>query len=144
MIPIIASLAAAAVVGGVLVPHVHPDTIANISGIDQTNSANHYWTLTPVALAGGSYTATLQFCATISCSVPAERDTLAPSPPASFIVAKKNAGVWIRPTVGVPTANTIQATGLTLAQGFGDFAVGVPLVGVYKGVNQLIDLREIY
>jgi len=122
----------------------HPDTIANISGIDQTNSANHYWVLTPATLAGGSYTAVFQFCGTVACNVPAERDTLTPSPPDRFIVARRSAGAWILPPVGARFANTIGMTGgVTSAAGFGEFAVGNPLVGVYKGVNQLIDLREL-
>lgn len=113
----------------------HPDTIANISRIDQTKSANHYWTLTPGTLATyTSYAATLQFNAGLDATANTN----------NFIVAKKNAGAWIRPTVGTRTATSTQAIGITLAQGFGVFAVGEPLVGVYKGVNQLIDLREVY
>lgn len=113
----------------------HPDTIANISRIDQTKSANHYWTLSPGTLATyTSYDATFQFGAAIDATATT----------ANFIVAKKNAGAWMRPTVGVKTATTIEITGLTSGQGFGEFAVGELLSGVYKGVNQLIDLREIY
>lgn len=119
----------------------HPDTIANISGIDQTRSANRYWTLTPGTLATyTSYAATFQFC--VAACTNAERDATATV--GSFIVAKKNAGAWARPAVGVRTATTIQVTGVTSVQGFGDFAVGESLTGVYKGVNQLIDLREVY
>jgi len=125
----------------------HPDTIANLSRIDQTNSANHYWILTPGTLAGGTYTATFQFCVTTTCVVPAERD--ATTTTANFIVARKYpviTGSWIRPAVSTITANTILTTGgSTSAQGFGAFAVGELLpANVYKGVNQLIDLREIY
>lgn len=113
----------------------HPDTIANLSGIDQTKSANRYWILTPGTLATyTSYDATFQFGAAIDATATT----------GNFIVAKKNLGAWIRPTVGTRTATTTQATGITSAQGFGEFAVGEPLVGVYKGVNQLIDLREVY
>lgn len=122
----------------------HPDTIANISGIDQTKSANHYWTLTPGTLATyTSYAATLQFCA-VACTN-AERDATATV--GNFIVAKKfpvATGSWILPTPLTRTATTIQVTGVTSATGFGEFAVGELLTGVYKGVNQLIDLREVY
>lgn len=116
----------------------HPDTIANFSRIDQTKSANRYWTLTPGTLATyTNYDATLQFGAAIDATAGT----------GNFIIAKKfpvATGPWMRPTVGARTATTIQATGITSAQGFGAFTVGEPLVGVYKGVNQLIDLREMY
>lgn len=143
--PIIVALTTAGATGGTLTGRAdsgdHPDTIANISGIDQTKSANRYWTLTPGTLATyTSYAATLQFCAAVCTN--AERDATATV--GNFIVAKKNLGAWIRPTVGARTATTIQVTGITSAQGFGEFAVGEPLTGVYKGVNQLIDLRENY
>ncbi len=117
----------------------HPDTVANISRLDQTKSANHFWTLTAGTLATyTSYDATLQFCA--GACTNAERDATANVN--NFIVAKKNAGAWIRLT-SVGAATSTQATGVTSAQGFGEFAVGEPLM-VYKGVNQLIDLREVY
>src|SRR5574340_839171 len=102
----------------------HPDTISSSSGIDATKSANHYWTLTAGTLtAYTSYSADFQFCAdTGSCVIPTELDAGANT--GNFIVARKISGAWSTPTVGVRTSYSTQATGITSANGFGEFAVG--------------------
>lgn len=96
----------------------HPDGSGAI-GINQSRNANHYWTLTTGTLSSATpYSATFQFCATGTCSVPAEVDSGAAT--GSFGVAKKS-GTWSSQTVGTRTSTTTQATGLT---GFGVFEVG--------------------
>lgn len=101
----------------------HPDTVASSSGIDSTKSANHYWKLTAGTLtAFTSYSASFQFCSTaIACpgsGVDASANT------ANFVVARKNAGAWTTPAYGTRNVYSTQATGITSANGFGEFAVG--------------------
>jgi MSHA biogenesis protein MshQ len=101
----------------------HPDTVASSSGIDSTKSANHYWKLTTGTLtAFTSYSASFQFCSTaIACpgsGVDAAANT------ANFVVARKSAGAWTTPAYGTRNVYSTQATGITSANGFGEFAVG--------------------
>ncbi|MCF7965298.1 MAG: hypothetical protein K9L79_07135 [Methylobacter tundripaludum] len=97
----------------------HPDTLAGASGIDETKSANHYWTLTAGTLTTTGYSATFRFCANSASCTATEVDTGANT--GSFIVAQKNAGIWSTKTVGTKNVYSTQATGITV---FGEFAVG--------------------
>lgn len=94
----------------------HADTTAGLSGINKLKSVNRFWTLTPgAALTFATYSTTFNFVAV---------DVDAGATPASFIVARKNAGVWSYPTLGAALALSTAATGMTQAGGFGEYAVG--------------------
>lgn len=101
----------------------HPDTTGGLSGIEASRSVNRYWTLTLPAgsslnFTGNSYSATFHFIT----GTPVDLDSGVNT--AQFIVAKKAAGVWILPAVGTRTASSTQTTGITPANGFGEFAIG--------------------
>jgi hypothetical protein len=98
----------------------HPDTTAGTSGINSTKSVNRYWSLTPGAgLTFATYDTTFNFVA---------GDVDGGATTANFIIGRKNSGVWSYPTMGAANPLNTSATGMTLAGGFGDFAVGVALV----------------
>jgi hypothetical protein len=88
------------------------------STINASKSVNRHWTLTNNGIIFTSYNISLNFVA-------ADLDPGATT--GAFIVGGFNAfsvaagGSWTYPTVGTPTATTIQATGLTA---FADFQVG--------------------
>lgn len=94
----------------------HADTTAGLSGINKLKSVNRFWTLTPgAALTFATYNTTFNFVA---------GDVDAGATPASFIVARKNAGVWSYPTMGAVLTLSTTATNMTQAGGFGEYAVG--------------------
>ncbi len=101
----------------------HPDTTSGTSGVQESKSANHYWTVAngSPALAFSSYAITLQFCATSSCSA-SELDFGAN--PANFLVARKSSGSWSLAGAGNVTSNSVQLSGIAAADGFGEFAAG--------------------
>jgi len=101
----------------------HPDTTSGTSGVQESKSANHYWTVAngSPALAFSSYAITLQFCATSSCSA-SELDSGAN--PANFLVARKSSGSWSLAGAGNVTSNSVQLSGIAAADGFGEFAAG--------------------
>ena len=94
----------------------HADTTSGTSGIDKNYSVNRYWTLTPGgSLTFTSYNPTFNFVA---------GDIDSGATTGNFIIGRKNSGTWTYPTVGTRTATSTQATGITQANGFGEFAVG--------------------
>ena len=94
----------------------HPDTTAGTSGIDEDYSVNRTWTLTPGgSLTFTSYNPTFTFVA---------GDIDSGATTGNFIIGRKNSGTWTYPTVGTRTATSTQATGITQANGFGEFAIG--------------------
>ena len=87
------------------------------STIEPTIDVNRYWSLVNSGVAGfTNYSVTFNF---VAGDVDAGANT------AEFIVGKYNSG-WIYPTVGTRTATSTQATGITLANAFGTFAIGKP------------------
>ncbi len=96
----------------------HADTTAGTSGIGGSCSINRRWTLTPATLVVSTYSPTFTFVN------PGDLDSGVDPTSTNFIVRKKNAGTWILPTTGTRTATSTQATGITNAQGFGEFALG--------------------
>ncbi|HXM82133.1 MAG TPA: DUF6701 domain-containing protein [Burkholderiales bacterium] len=97
------------------------------SAINSAASVNRYWTLTNGAvspLGAGGFTATFNY---INGS-PVDYD--AGSNPAAFIVQRFSGGSWSSPAVNATCTATpgtnlcTQANGLTVAAGFGDFAIG--------------------
>ena len=101
----------------------HPDTTSGTSGVQESKSANHYWTVAngSPAVAFSSYAITLQFCATSSCSA-SELDPGAN--PANFLMARKSSGNWSLAAAGSATSNSVQLSGIAAADGFGEFAIG--------------------
>lgn len=101
----------------------HPDTTSGTSGVQESKSANHYWTVAngSPALAFSSYAITLQFCATSSCNA-SELDSGAN--PANFLVARKSSGSWSLAGAGNVTSNSVQLSGIAATDGFGEFATG--------------------
>lgn len=97
----------------------HPDTVSAASGIDETKSANHYWTVTAGTLTHTGYSATFRFCANSGSCTATEVDSAANT--GNFIVALKTAGIWSTQTAGARNSYSTQATGIS---GFGEFAVG--------------------
>jgi hypothetical protein len=98
---------------------------ANIgtSTINPAKSVNRIFTLTNSGILFTSYNVTFSFVAAV---VDAGAD------PNAFIVGKYSAGTWTYPTVGLKTAITTEATGLTA---FSDFAIGetISLVKTWDG-----------
>ncbi|MDO8414337.1 MAG: hypothetical protein Q7S51_11180, partial [Gallionellaceae bacterium] len=93
----------------------HTDTASGIGG---SCSVNRYWTLTPATMVVSTYSPTFTFVN------PGDLDSGVDPTSTNFIVSKKNAGTWILPTMGTRTATSTQATGITNAQGFGEFVLG--------------------
>src|SRR5205823_2733621 len=92
----------------------HPNI--STSGILATKSVNRYWTLTNSGISFNNYGATFTF-------VGADVDGSAAT--GSFIISKRDAGVWTLPTVGTRLSTSTQATGMTA---FSDFQLGEPSV----------------
>jgi hypothetical protein len=94
----------------------HPDTAANISGVDPAKSVNRFWTLTPGgSLTFATYNTTFTFVA-------GDIDGGATS--ANFIIARKSSGIWRYPTMGAKNPLNTTASGMTQAGGFGVFVIG--------------------
>jgi hypothetical protein len=115
----------------------HPDTATGVSGVNPNKSENRYWTLTPGAsLTFATYNSTFNFPGVIGADVDSGANT------ASFIIARKNGGVWSYPTVGAANPTNTMATALTQAGGFGIFAIGnalVPSITLLKSVTVISD-----
>lgn len=111
----------------------HPSITA--SGINANKSINRYWTLTNggVGLPAAGYSAALSYMD------PADKDA---GMTTTCTGQRWNGTVWsTRATATCATGAGVST--IAGVNGFGDFAVGNTL-GTYKGVNQLIDLREVY
>lgn len=124
----------------------HPDTTADTSGIDKVKSVNRYWTLTSVVglTFTGTYSATFNFCSpplAAGCTV---SDQDAGASFSSFIVARKISSAWSLPSVGTKTATSTQTTGITQAQGLGEFAIGEPKDANFSREKEFIYTRELY
>ena len=94
----------------------HAD-IAN-SGVSPTNSVNRWWTITNSAIGFDYYDVALNF---VGADVDPSSD------PSIFIVAKRDGGTWMHPTVLARTATSTAAGGLT---SFSEFVVGQPVADV--------------
>ena len=94
----------------------HAD-IAN-SGVSATNSVNRWWTLTNSAIGFDYYDLALNF---VGADVDPSSD------PNTFIVAKRDGGAWMHPTVLARTATSTAAGGLTT---FSEFVVGQPVADI--------------
>jgi hypothetical protein len=112
------------------------------SGIDNTKSVNRYWTLaTPVtgalpsAAAGNTYSVVFTFVA---------GDLDAGAATGSFVIKRYSASTWSSVTVGSKTATSTQGTGLLLASGYGDFALGEAANSNFAREKQFIYSRELY
>lgn len=96
----------------------HPQVY--FSGIDQTKSANRYWTLTNSGVGGfTAYSANLTFVS---------GDLDVPANPLSFIVSRYNGTTWAQPTVGTVTSTSTQGINIS-GTVFGDFQVGQAVDG---------------
>ncbi|MEQ1589042.1 MAG: hypothetical protein ABL902_01655 [Gallionella sp.] len=110
----------------------HADTTASLSGIVASKSVNRYWTLTPgVALTFGTYAATFNFVA---------GDVDAGALTANFNIRRKRLGAWSSPTAGAANPLNTTAAGMTMADGFGEFAIGeTVLLSVAKSATLICD-----
>ncbi len=90
------------------------------SGIDQTKYLNRVWAITNSGVGFDNCNATFTFVN--------PGDLQGGADPGNFIIAKKDAGFWSKPTVGTKGSTSIQATGMT---SFSDFAVGEVAVPTY-------------
>lgn len=112
----------------------HADTTANTSGIDASKSVNRYWTLIPGgALTFATYDITFNF-------VVGDIDSGANT--GNFAIGRKTAGSWTYPSLGTRNPTNTTATGITQANGFGEFAVGeraVPVLGMLKSTAVFSD-----
>ena len=88
----------------------HPQILT--SGLNNSKSANRYWTLTNSGIVFTTYDVVFTF-------VPADLDGSAV--PASFSVGRYSGGTWTTPTLGTRTATTTQALAIAA---FGDFQLG--------------------
>jgi hypothetical protein len=112
------------------------------SGIDAAKSVNRYWTLaTPVtgalpsAAAGNTFSAVFTFIA---------GDLDAGTATGSFLVKRYSGGTWSSVTAGTKTLTSTQGTGLLLAAGTGDFAIGEGTNSNFAREKQFIYTRELY
>jgi hypothetical protein len=115
----------------------HPDTTTGVSGINPNKSENRYWTMTPGAsLTFAAYSSTFNFPGVIGADVDSGAST------ASFIIARKNGGVWSYPAMGAANPTNTTATAITQAGGFGVFVIGnalVPSITLLKSVTVISD-----
>jgi len=117
----------------------HPQLAS--SGIDGANSVNRYWSLTNggVGLPAAGYSATFNY---INGS-PVDMD--ASAIPANFIVEQWNGATWF-PTTLAASCTATPATDLcnqiTGQTGFGDFAIGDPLLGIGAGTLGAFNIFE--
>jgi Fibronectin type III domain. len=88
----------------------HPQILA--SGLNNSKTANRYWTLTNNGIVFTTYDVVFTF-------VPADLDGSAV--PASFSVGRYNSGTWSTPTLGARNVLSTQALGIAA---FGDFQLG--------------------
>lgn len=134
--PVSATFAALTTAGNLTASVKQGDHISiTASGINATKSINRYWTLTNggVGLPAAGYSATLSYMD------PADKDA---GMTTTCICQRWNGTIWsTRVTATCATGAGVST--IAGVNGFGDFAVGNTL-GTYKGVNQLIDLREVY
>jgi hypothetical protein len=94
----------------------HPNTTANTAGINPARSVNRYWTLTGGgSLTFSTYNVTYTF---IVGDIDAGAST------GNFVISRKSGGVWSYPTIGARNATDTSATGITQANGFGEFVIG--------------------
>lgn len=90
------------------------------SGVDQTRSANRFWTLSNSGVGGfTAYSAAFTF-------VSGDLDGAAN--PLSFIVARYSSSTWTQPTVGTVTSTSTQGINIS-GTVFGDFQVGQAVDG---------------
>jgi hypothetical protein len=102
--------------------------------IDQGKNANHCWTLTNNTATGfTSYDATFNFNKN---GLGTDIDALAAT--GSFIVGKLDSATWTKPTVGVKTTTSTQATGIFTMSSFevGEAATFGPADKFVKGSDQ--------
>jgi hypothetical protein len=115
----------------------HPDTTTGVSGINPNKSENRYWTMTPGAsLTFSAYSSTFNFPGVTGADVDSGAST------ASFIIARKNGGVWSYPAMGAANPTNTTATAMTQAGGFGIFVIGnalVPSITLLKSVTVISD-----
>jgi hypothetical protein len=118
----------------------HPSL--NGSGIEPTKSVNLYWTLStpatgplPSAAAGSTFQAVFAFGAS---------DDDGAANPAAYTIKRYASGTWTGVTVGTRTLTSTEATGLALAAGYGDFALGEPAIVNFTREKQFIYTREVY
>ncbi len=102
-------------------PLDHPD-VTN-SGISAAESVNRYWTVTNDGAAFDAYDATFTFVPT---DVDAGADTTA------FVVAKRDGATWSLPAVGLQSATSTQALGMT---SFSEFVLGEPTADLGVSVS---------
>ena len=96
----------------------HPQVYT--SGIDQTKTANRYWTLTNSGVTGfTSYNAAFTF-------VSGDLDVSAN--PLNFMIARYSGSAWTQPTVGTITSTSTQGISIS-GTTFGDFQVGQSVGG---------------
>ncbi len=96
----------------------HPQVYT--SGIDQTKTANRYWTLTNSGVTGFTgYNAAFTF-------VSGDLDVSAN--PLNFMVARYSSSTWTQPTVGTITSTSTQGISIS-GTTFGDFQVGQSVGG---------------
>ncbi len=95
----------------------HPGIATN--GLNAAKSVNRFWTLEPTSLVVSAYNITNNF---------ASGGVDAGANPSVFVVRRFDGNGWFPTSVGVRTATTISAVGLT---GFSDFAVGEQLLDHY-------------
>jgi hypothetical protein len=94
----------------------HPNTTANTAGINPARSVNRYWTLTGGgSLAFSTYNVTFTF---VAGDIDGGANT------ANFVISRKSGGVWSYPTIGARNPTNTSATGITQANGFGEFVIG--------------------
>ena len=113
----------------------HADTTANRSGVDAAKSVNRYWTLTPGgSLTFTSYNATFTY---IAGNIDGGAVT------ANFMIARKDSsGIWRYPAMGTKNPTNTTVTGITQADGFGEFVVGermFPALTISKNVAAISD-----
>jgi hypothetical protein len=123
-----------------MTPGDHP--ALNGSGIEPTKSVNLYWTLSapvtgplPSAAAGNTYQAVFTFGAS---------DDDGGANPGNYTIKRYASGSWSGVTVGTRTATSTQGTNLSLAAGYGDFALGEPAVANFSREKEFIYSREVY
>ena len=111
--PVALTFAAPTGTGSVIVNQTngaHPNI--STAAISSTKRVNRYYTLTNVGAGNINYAAVFNFDAA---------DVLNSADTDAFKVGNYNPTTWTYPTVGIKTATSTQATGLTT---FGDFLIG--------------------
>ncbi len=106
----------------------HPQIAS--SSINPAKSVNRYWTL--ISTITGIYDATFTF---VVGDVDAGADT------SNFIVQRYASSTWFNTTFAAANPTSTSASGIN---GFGDFAIGEPIISGFLLERELIYIREVY